>query len=136
MLQVESKAGLAELKDITAIEGVDGVFLGPADLAGSLGHLGKPEHPAVVAEVEQAITTITGLGKAAGVNAFAEPLARRYLALGTRFILVGADVTLVARGSEDLARRYRDGANGHGANGHAANGDGANGDAADGHAAN
>jgi 4-hydroxy-2-oxoheptanedioate aldolase len=61
----------------------------------------------VVGEVERAIGTITALGRAAGVNAFAEPAARRYLALGARFVLVGADVTLLARGSEELAARYR-----------------------------
>lgn len=105
-VQVESKAGLDELKAIASVDGVDGVFLGPADLAASLGHLGRPEHPDVVAEVERAITTVVELGKAAGVNAFAEPLARRYLALGARFVLVGADVTLLARGSEDLAAKY------------------------------
>lgn len=106
LLQVESGAGLDALADICAVDGVDGVFIGPADLAASLGHLGQPEHPEVVAAVEKAITTIVAAGKAAGVNAFAEPLARRYLSLGATFVLVGADLALVARGSEALAERY------------------------------
>jgi 4-hydroxy-2-oxoheptanedioate aldolase len=65
--------------------------------------------------VEAAITTITAAGKAAGVNAFAEPIARRYLTAGCRFVLVGADVALLARGSEELAARYgqSDGASRH-----------------------
>lgn len=108
LLQVESRAGLDALEGICAVDGVDGVFIGPADLAASLGHLGGPDHPDVVAAVEQAIATIVASGKAAGVNAFAEPLARRYLALGASFVLVGADLTLVARGSEALAERYID----------------------------
>jgi 4-hydroxy-2-oxoheptanedioate aldolase len=109
MVQVESKRGLDALEEIVAVDGVDGVFLGPADLAASLGHLGRPDHPKVVAEVERAIGVITSAGKAAGVNAFVEAAARRYLSLGVRFILVGADVTLLARGSEELASRYRAG---------------------------
>jgi len=106
-VQVESRRGLDELKAITAVDGVDAVFLGPADLAASLGHLGQPEHPEVVAAIEEAIGTVGALGKAAGVNAFAEPTARRYVAAGARFVVVGADVTLLARGSEDLAARHR-----------------------------
>jgi 4-hydroxy-2-oxoheptanedioate aldolase len=107
MVQVESRAGLDALDDIVAVDGIDGVFLGPADLAASLGHLGRPDHPEVVAEVERAIGVIAAAGKAPGVNAFVEAAARRYLEIGVRFILVGADVTLLARGSEELAARYR-----------------------------
>jgi 4-hydroxy-2-oxoheptanedioate aldolase len=103
---VESRRGLDQLKDIASVDGVDGIFFGPSDLAASLGHLGQQEHPEVVAAVETAISTVVGLGKAAGVNAFAEPVARRYLAAGCQFVLVGADVTLLARGSERLAQTY------------------------------
>ena len=88
------------------MDGIDGVFVGPADLAASLGHLGQQAHPEVVDAVETAIKTVTALGKAAGVNAFAEPMARRYLDAGCRFVLVGADVTLLARGSDQLAATY------------------------------
>ena len=106
-VQVESRRGLDELEAIASVDGVDAVFLGPSDLAASLGHLGQPEHPEVVESVEQAVRTVTTLGKAACVNAFAEPVARRYLAAGARLAVVGADVTLLARGSEELAARYR-----------------------------
>jgi 4-hydroxy-2-oxoheptanedioate aldolase len=106
-VQVESRRGLDEVKAIAATEGVDAVFLGPADLAASLGHLGQPEHPEVVTAVTGAIGAVRALGKAACVNAFAEPVARRYLEAGVRFVVVGADVTLLARGSEELAARYR-----------------------------
>jgi 4-hydroxy-2-oxoheptanedioate aldolase len=108
MVQVETRRALDELEGIVAVDGVDGVFVGPSDLAASLGHLGQQEHPEVVAAVEAAIVTVTRLGKAAGVNAFAEPMARRYLAAGCRFVLVGADVTLLARGSQQLATTYLD----------------------------
>lgn len=106
LVQVESRRGLDELRAITAVDGIDGIFFGPADLAGSMGHLGQQQHPEVIAAVEAGIATVTSMGKAAGVNAFAEPLARRYLAAGCRFILVGADVTMLAQGSDRLATTY------------------------------
>lgn len=108
LVQVESRRGLDQLQAITEVDGVDGVFFGPADLAGSMGHLGQQQHPEVIAAVEAGIATVTALGKAAGVNAFAEPLVRRYLAAGCRFVLVGADVTLLAQGSDRLASTYID----------------------------
>ncbi len=58
--------------------------------------------------MEAAIATVTRLRKAAGVNAFPEALARRYMAAGSRFLLVGADVTILARGSDRLAEAYID----------------------------
>jgi 4-hydroxy-2-oxoheptanedioate aldolase len=108
-VQIESRAGLDNLAAIATEDGIDGVFIGPADLAASLGHLGEPDHPDVVGAIDEAITTVVGLGKAVGVNAFDESRARRCLELGCRFILVGADVTMLARGSEELAARYRRG---------------------------
>jgi 4-hydroxy-2-oxoheptanedioate aldolase len=106
-VQIESRRGLDEVTAIAAVEGVDAVFLGPADLAASLGHLGQPEHPEVLAAVEGAIGALGALGKPACVNAFVEPTARRYLAAGAQLVVVGSDVTLLARGSEQLAARYR-----------------------------
>ncbi|MDV7352731.1 aldolase/citrate lyase family protein [Rhodococcus oxybenzonivorans] len=105
-VQVESVEGLEVLAGITSVEGVDAVFIGPADLAASMGYLGRPEAPEVIETIEKAIATITERGKAAGVNAFNESVARRYVDAGARFVLVGADVTLLARGSEALAARY------------------------------
>ena len=107
LVQIESEEGLHQLESIAAVDGVAGIFIGPADLAASLGHLGRPDHPDVRTAIEQAITRIVDSGMAAGVNAFAEADVRRGLELGCRFVLVGADVTLLARGSEDLAARYR-----------------------------
>jgi 4-hydroxy-2-oxoheptanedioate aldolase len=106
-VQVESTAGLAMLGDITDVDGVDAVFIGPADLAASMGKLGQPEHPEVVSAIENALAMIVQCGKSAGVNAFNENLARRYLAAGASFVLVGADVALLARGAEELVARYR-----------------------------
>lgn len=106
-VQVESTAALAVVRDIVDVDGVDAVFIGPADLAASMGKLGQPEHPQVVSAIENALATVVERGKSAGVNAFNEALARRYLAAGASFVLVGADVTLLARGAEQLVARYR-----------------------------
>jgi 4-hydroxy-2-oxoheptanedioate aldolase len=107
-VQVETLAGLEHLGDIADVDGVDAMFIGPADLAASMGKLGQPEHPEVVSTIENALATIVARGKSAGVNAFNESIARRYLQAGASFVLVGADVALLARGAEELAARYRD----------------------------
>ncbi|MCV7000786.1 aldolase/citrate lyase family protein [Mycolicibacterium alvei] len=106
-VQVETVAALDRLGDIADVDGVDAVFIGPADLAASMGRLGEPEHPEVVGTIESALATIVAHGKSAGVNAFNETIARRYVAAGASFVLVGADVALLARGAEQLVDRYR-----------------------------
>ena len=107
-VQVETATGLAQLGDIADVDGVDAVFIGPADLAASMGKLGQPEHPDMVSTIESALATIVTHGKSAGVNAFNEPTARRYLKAGASFVLVGADVALLARGAEELAKWHHD----------------------------
>jgi 4-hydroxy-2-oxoheptanedioate aldolase len=105
-VQVETAAGLTQLSDIADVDGIDAVFIGPADLAASMGKLGQPEHPDVVSAIENALAAIVAHGKSAGVNAFNEAVARRYLQAGASFVLVGADVAVLARGAEELAARY------------------------------
>jgi 4-hydroxy-2-oxoheptanedioate aldolase len=106
-VQVESLSGLEQLGDIADVDGVDAVFIGPADLAASMGRLGQPEHPDVVGTIETALATIVDHGKAAGVNAFNTAIARRYLGAGATFVLVGADVALLARGAERLVHEFK-----------------------------
>lgn len=106
LLQIESVAGLDNLDAITCVEGVDGIFIGPSDLAAALGHLGEPTAPPVQRAIEDAIRRIVGLGKAAGILMADVALAERYLELGAMFVAVGTDVTLLARGAEALARRF------------------------------
>jgi 4-hydroxy-2-oxoheptanedioate aldolase len=107
-VQVESLAGLEHLGDIAEVDGVDAVFIGPADLAASMNKLGQPEHPDVVGTIETALSTIVGHGKSAGVNAFNKTIARRYLAAGASFVLVGADVAMLARGTDALVDEYKE----------------------------
>ena len=104
--QIESAEAVANIERIAAVDGLAGVFIGPSDLAASMGYLGQQDHPQVIAAVEYCLAAAVRLGVPAGVNAFAEPLARRYIAAGASFVLVGADVSLLARGSEALAERF------------------------------
>jgi 4-hydroxy-2-oxoheptanedioate aldolase len=106
IVQIESAQAVDNVAEILAVDGVDAVFIGPSDLAASMGVLGQQEHPDVTAAVEHCVKAAKAAGKPVGVNAFAEATARRYLAAGVDFILVGADVAMLARGSEALAARY------------------------------
>ncbi len=106
LLQIESRAALAAIDGIAATEGVDGIFIGPSDLAADLGHLGDPGHADVQAAIETAIAAVRGRGKPVGMLIADEALARRYLALGASFVAVGTDVTILARGAEKLARQF------------------------------
>lgn len=105
-VQVETTAGVRNAAEIAAVDGVDGVFVGPSDLAASMGLLGAQTHPDVVAAVLEAFAAVRGTGTPVGVNAFDPAAAQRYLDEGASFVLVGADVTLLARGSEALAARW------------------------------
>ncbi|MEV0626627.1 HpcH/HpaI aldolase family protein [Nonomuraea wenchangensis] len=105
-VQIESAEAVENVEAIAATPGVDGVFVGPADLAASLGVLGEQDHPEVVAAVEHCLRAAKAAGVKVGLNAFAPVLARRYLAVGADFVLVGADVQLLARGSERLAAEF------------------------------
>ena len=97
LVQVENLEGLANLDAIAAVEGVDGVFIGPADLSAAMGHRGNPGHPEVQAAIEDAIRRIRAAGKAAGILSADEELARRYLELGCAFVAVGVDTSLLMR---------------------------------------
>jgi 4-hydroxy-2-oxoheptanedioate aldolase len=105
-VQIESGTAADSVADILKVEGVDAIFLGPSDLAASMSLLGQQEHPQVRAAVEHCLSAATAAGKPAGVNAFNPATARSYLAAGAAFVLVGADVALLARGSENLAAEY------------------------------
>ncbi|GAA1777698.1 4-hydroxy-2-oxoheptanedioate aldolase [Agromyces lapidis] len=106
IVQIESAAAVDAAGEIAAVDGVDAVFIGPADLAASMGLVGQPGHPDVVAAVLSAIRAATDAGTPVGVNAFVPADAERYLEAGASFVAVGADVALLARASEALAERF------------------------------
>jgi 4-hydroxy-2-oxoheptanedioate aldolase len=106
LVQVETREALGELEAIAAVPGVDAVFIGPNDLAASLGHVGNMGHPEVVAAVEDALLRLKAIGMPSGVYAPAD-FARRCIALGTAFTAVGGDIGILARGTEALAASFR-----------------------------
>ena len=106
LVQIETREALNNLPQILDVEGVDGVFIGPADLSADMGFSGNPQHPEVQAAIERAIAQIRAAGKAPGILMASEPLAKRYLELGALFVAVGVDTTLLARGAEALAARF------------------------------
>ena len=108
LVQLESRRALAELDEIAAVEGVDGVFIGPADLSADLGHLGDPGHPEPQAAFADAVARIRAAGKAPGILAPVEADARRWIEAGCLFVAVGADVGILARQADALAQRFKD----------------------------
>lgn len=98
LLQVESMAGIAALDEILAVEGVCGVFIGPADLAADMGFRGQPGAPEVQAAVRDALMQIMGAGKAAGILTSDRELAKGYAGMGVDFLAVGSDVGVLRAG--------------------------------------
>jgi len=105
-VQIETATAVSNVDAILAVDGVDAIFVGPSDLAASMGVIGQQDHPDVVSAVELAISAAKAAGKPVGVNAFAPAMAQRYLETGADFVFVGADVQLLARAAEALAARY------------------------------
>jgi len=107
LVQIETREGLDNLEAIARTDGVDGVFIGPADLAAALGHLGDQQHGEVQAAIHDAIKRIRACGKPDGILATDEASTRRYIEWGTTFTAVGLDAMILARGAESLAALYR-----------------------------
>lgn len=106
LVQAESVTALKNLEAICAVPGIDGVFIGPADLSASMGHRGRPEHPEVVAAIEDAYRRIVASGKAAGTLMTDDASSRRALELGCTFVATGVDVLLYAAAARKLAREF------------------------------
>jgi 4-hydroxy-2-oxoheptanedioate aldolase len=106
LVQVETRAAMAHIEAIAKVEGVDGVFIGPSDLAASLGHLGNPAHPEVQKAIEECVTRLKAVGKPAGILTPNEDEVRRYIGWGYTFVAVGSDIGLL-RAADVLAKRYR-----------------------------
>ncbi|HEX7761610.1 MAG TPA: HpcH/HpaI aldolase/citrate lyase family protein [Caulobacteraceae bacterium] len=107
LVQIESRTGLDAIEAIAAVDGVDGLFIGPQDLAGSLGHLGDPRHPTVQSAIEDALKRIAAAGKPAGLFALDAEDARARLGRGVAFVSTGTDIGLLARNARALAAECR-----------------------------
>ena len=107
ILQVETRSALAQIEQMGAIDGVDGLFIGPQDLAADFGHLANPAHPDVQAAIADAIPRIKKTGKAAGILAFVEADAKKWIEHGARFVAVTSDQFLLARETAVVAAKYK-----------------------------
>lgn len=107
LVQAETVEAMKNLDAIAATPGVDGVFIGPADLSASMGHPGNAGHPDVQAAIAEGIARIRAAGKAPGILATTEPLARQWLQAGAQFVAVGADTMLLAAGAASLLAQYK-----------------------------
>lgn len=107
IVQVESQVGLDALDDILAVGGVDGVFIGPADLAASMGYLGSSGHPKVKAAVENALATIAAAGKVPGVFSSDAAISKHYQEMGAQIIGVGVDTQLLRTAALSLVSKYK-----------------------------
>jgi 4-hydroxy-2-oxoheptanedioate aldolase len=107
LVQVETRESLKQIEAIASVEGVDGVFIGPNDLAASFGHIGNWGHPEVQAALEDAVTRLKKIGKPAGILTPNEEEAKKFIAWGYTFVAVGADLGLLARNADALAKRFK-----------------------------
>ena len=107
LVQVETQAALDNIEAICAIDGIDGVFIGPADLHASMGHTGEIANPKVKPLIDQAIRRIRKCGCAPGILTPNEADARHWLECGALFVAVGNDIGILARGAEALRAKFK-----------------------------
>jgi 4-hydroxy-2-oxoheptanedioate aldolase len=107
LVQLETRASADALEEIAAVEGVDGVFIGPSDLSASLGFLGEPRHPAVRTVIEDACRRAGRIGKPIGILAPVEEDALTWFAGGFTFVAVGGDILCLRKAVDALVERFR-----------------------------
>ena len=107
VVQVESKIGLENLEDIVAVDGVDGVFIGPADLSASLGYLGQTMHPDMQETILSALTRISDGGKAPGILTTDDGMIKASLDAGARFVAVAMDIALLLKSGKSVAAKWK-----------------------------
>lgn len=110
MVQIENRAGVAAAAEIAAVEGVDGIFVGPQDLAAAFGQIGNPSHPEVQQAIRQVFSDARSAGKPSGILTPVEADARRYLEWGATFVAVGSDSGALRSATQALVDKFRDGA--------------------------
>ncbi|MCI3206037.1 MULTISPECIES: HpcH/HpaI aldolase/citrate lyase family protein [Pandoraea] len=109
LVQAETVEAMRNLDAIAATPGVNGVFIGPADLAASMGFVGAASHPEVQAAIADGIASIRRAGKAAGILATDETQANRWLEAGAQFVAVGVDTLLLRHTATQLLTKFRPG---------------------------
>jgi 2-dehydro-3-deoxyglucarate aldolase len=107
LVQIENRAGIGAIDEIAAVPGVDGLFIGPSDLAAGFGHLGEPNHPEVQAAMKRVFDCAAQHGKPVGILAPVEADARRYLEMGATFVAVGSDLGVFRAATQSLRDKFR-----------------------------
>lgn len=107
LIQIESVTGLENLDDILQVEGIDGIFIGAVDLSATMGYEGNPNHPEVQKAVIDAIKRIRAAGKAAGILSTLDEVTQQYIDLGTEFVAVGVDTSVLMNSLRDLLSKYK-----------------------------
>ena len=107
LIQIESVTGIENLDDILKIEGIDGIFIGAVDLSATMGYEGNPNHPEVQKVVVDAIQRIRAAGKAAGILSTQHEATQQYLDLGTEFVAVGVDTSVLMNALRHLLAQYK-----------------------------
>ena len=106
IVQVETIDALAQLEEIATVDGVDAVFIGPADLSGSMGHPGNQAHPDVVAAIEDAFVRLKKIGVPSGILTLNEDFAKHLGTLGSGFTAIGTDISSMVRDISALKGRF------------------------------
>jgi 4-hydroxy-2-oxoheptanedioate aldolase len=107
IVQIESAGALARIEEIATVDGVDAVFIGPSDLAASMGHIGNAQHPEVQAAIDDGFRRLKAIGKARGYLTGSEEEFRRRLAEGIDFISYATDAVLIRNAALKLVERLR-----------------------------
>ncbi|QHB31125.1 2-dehydro-3-deoxyglucarate aldolase [Yersinia canariae] len=107
LVQIESQQGVDNLDAIAAVEGVDGIFVGPGDLSAALGYLGQPNHPEVQKVIRHIFDRAKAQGKPSGILAPVEADARRYLEWGATFVAVGSDLGVFRNATQALCDKFK-----------------------------
>ena len=107
LIQIESVEGIKNLEEILKIEGIDGVFIGAVDLSATMGYQGNPNHPEVQKTVIDAIQRIRKAGKAAGILSTQHDATQKYIELGTEFVAVGVDTSVLMNSLRELLSKYK-----------------------------
>ncbi|OTP81676.1 2-dehydro-3-deoxyglucarate aldolase [Gilliamella apicola] len=106
MVQIETQQSVDNVEAITAVNGIDGIFVGPSDLSASLGHFGNPKHPEVQTAIKHVFEVAKAQGKACGILAPIEADAHHYIEMGATFVAVGSDLSLLRNSTQALADKF------------------------------
>jgi len=107
LVQLETREAVARLEEIGGIEGVDGLFIGPSDLAASLGHLGHNAHPEVRGLITAACRRARAIGVPIGILAPVEADAHAFLEMGFQYVAVGSDIGVLRNAADQLLKKFR-----------------------------